>query len=105
MPRNFRQIFFWLLFSCAAASALAADERTLAKGISFGAYGTNWPRCVFLKSTESRISVAITPNIGGRIVAYSLNDENILFDGAVAGRKNMAGGYQCDVGPETLDLP
>ncbi len=83
----------------------AAERRDLAKGMYLAEYSTNWPRCIFMDSSESKISVVASPMIGGRIISYSLNGDNILFDGAAAGRRNMAGGYQCDIGPETLDLP
>ncbi|MDB6024841.1 MAG: hypothetical protein JWM68_1064 [Verrucomicrobiales bacterium] len=85
--------------------AESVERKNLATGVYLGEYSTNWPRCVFMDSSESKVSIAVTPNVGGRIVSYSLNGDNILFDGAAVGRRNMAGGYQCDIGPETLDLP
>ncbi len=89
----------------AAVPCSSAERRELTKGVFLGEYSTNWPKCLFMDSSESKVSVVITPNIGGRIVNFSLNANNILFDGAAVGKRNMAGGYQCDVGPGTLDLP
>lgn len=91
-----------LLLTCQGRSA---DRRDLAKGVYLAEFSTNWSRCLFLESSESKVTAVISPGIGGRIVSYNLNGDNILFDGAAVGRRNMAGGYQCDVGPESLDLP
>jgi hypothetical protein len=99
------QIIILAVLLCIDCSGWAAERKDLTTGLYLAEFSTNWSRCLFMDSSEAKVSVVMSPAIGGRIVSYSLNGDNILFDGATAGRKDMAGGYQCDVGPETLDLP
>jgi hypothetical protein len=60
----------------------------------------------------SAVRAVIVPQAGGRIFEYSLNGQNILFQGPAAhataslelGRPAPAVGYQCDLGPEIRGL-
>src|SRR5512138_1165414 len=67
-------------------------------------YG-GWTNCIVLRGGDCK-AVAV-PGVGGRVLHYSINGENILFENpelwgdTLLTKSNFwAGGYQCDVGPE-----
>jgi hypothetical protein len=86
--------------------------RDLPPGVEMRDY-TGWANCLFLNASEIPVQVVIVPEVGGRIVHYSLNTTNILLEnsisqGALLGAKNedlFLGGYQCDVSAGPRPLP
>jgi hypothetical protein len=90
------------LSSSAAPSAPA--NRAAGKNALVRTNYLGWDNCFFLSG--SAVRAVIVPNAGGRIVQYSLNGENVLFErlGQPSARADL-GGYQCDVGPELRRLP
>ena len=108
-------IFCRIIFAalvCATTPARGENPNDLPKGVEVKNY-TGWDESVFFRATGKPIQAVMVPAIGGRIVHYSLNGENIIFENAAAQGKTLAnskgefwtGGYQCDVGPELHDLP
>lgn len=73
----------------------------------------DWPGSIFLYSPENRVQAVIAPAVGGRLVRFSLGEDNILLEHESAFGKTTAntttnftvGGYQCDLGPEIRGLP
>lgn len=73
---------------------------------------TGWDGSFLLNAASPSVKAVIAPAVGGRIVHYSLEGENILWENPDAFGKTLAnatapfsvGGYQCDLGPE-LRLP
>jgi hypothetical protein len=56
--------------------------------------------------------VVIVPSIGGRVLNFSLNGENVIFDSTGANGRTLltssnlsVGGYQLDIGPELRGIP
>ena len=105
-------LFFGLLMG--AARLVAEETNDLPKGVEVRSY-TGWAESVFLNSAERPVQAVIVPVIGGRIVHYSLNGQNILFENAASQGKSLrdfknspqmfwVGGYQCDAGPEIRGL-
>ncbi|MGA2555291.1 MAG: hypothetical protein ABSG04_03370 [Verrucomicrobiota bacterium] len=86
--------------------------RDLPPGVEVRDY-TGWANCLFLNASERPVQVVIVPEVGGRIVHYSLNGANILLEnsmsqGALLGSKNedlFLGGYQCDAAAGARLLP
>lgn len=74
---------------------------------------TGWNPTIHLSHSDTRARAVIAPQVGGRIVHYSLSGENIIFENASAfgltiggtNRNFWVGGYQCDLGPELRNLP
>jgi hypothetical protein len=104
-----------IIYSLALLLALAAGAqnlRNLPPGVELRDY-TGWAGCLFLNASEIPVQAVIVPEVGGRIVHYSLNATNILLEnsgsqGALLGAKNedlFLGGYQCDVAAGTGPLP
>lgn len=79
-------------------------------GVFVGAW-RGWTNSLLLQATNPAVMAAVAPGAGGRILHFSLDGENILFDPAEAGAapdgKTLlaAAGYQCDIGPESRGLP
>lgn len=91
-------------FALSALSAVAIETNlTAVAGIEIAAYNS-WARSVALVSTQAQTRAVVVPSIGGRIVHYSLDGDNILFEGSTNEDFQLAG-YQCDIGPELADLP
>ena len=72
-------------------------------------YG-GWTNSIVLRGGDCK--VVIVPAVGGRVLHYSINGENILFENpelwgdTLLTRSNFwAGGYQCDIGPELRGIP
>lgn len=81
-------------------------------GVFAGLYA-GWSNVVLLQATNKVADAVIVPDIGGRVLQFALNGENILFeppDGAGGTLAKDApgfpvGGSQCDVGPESARFP
>lgn len=103
-----------MLAILASDAAHAQSERRgpYLNGITFGPY-SGWTNCLAVNDIHGQYQAVIVPELGGRIVHYSYDLINILYlNPQTHGRtlKNSpgpfyAGGYQCDLGPETLGLP
>jgi hypothetical protein len=85
----------------------AADSRKLDGAVE--TYG-GWTNCMVLRGGDCK--TVVVPGVGGRILHYSINGENILFENpdlwgdTLLTKSNFwAGGYQCDVGPEIRGIP
>lgn len=95
-----------------AIGSLHAAEQSLPRGVEAKQY-TGWEECVFLNASEAPVQATIVPAIGGRIINFSYDNDNILFENAAsAGRTTSdnkgpfwASGYQCDLGPEIRGIP
>jgi hypothetical protein len=96
----------WMFVVLFHFSCLAEPWEHMSPGVMFGTY-SNWPRSVIMFAREPDVQAVITPNVGGRIVHYSMRGKNVLLDRPITGTNQMfhVGGYQCDVGPEILELP
>jgi hypothetical protein len=75
-----------------------------------------WNEALFLEAPQARVSARVVPEIGGRIVSFSLGDENILFENQDYLGKSLANtkpgaiaqgyiGYNVDLGPELRGIP
>jgi len=75
-------------------------------------YG-GWEKCFQFRAQDKDVTALLVPQIGARLIQYSLNGENILFDPVEARGKTIekntgwfwAGGYQIDIGPEMRGIP
>ncbi len=89
-------------------SAFAAEAT--AEGVRVESF-SGWTNALALTGGDAKVVLA--PAVGGRIVCFALNGENILYDDPESRGKTLAsqpggfpiGGYQCDVGPELRGLP
>jgi hypothetical protein len=94
------------------SSPQGQDADELPAGVEARTY-TGWANCIYLNASETPVQVVVAPAVGGRIVHYSLNGQNILFEntanqGATLGANPAdlwLGGYQCDAGPPSRHLP
>jgi hypothetical protein len=101
-----------LEFFLVLTAGRAQNLRDLPPGVEVRDY-TGWAGCLFLNASEIPVQAVIVPEVGGRIVHYSLTATNILLEnsgsqGALLGAKNedlFLGGYQCDVAAGTRILP
>jgi hypothetical protein len=89
----------------------AAGPDQLPAGIELRDY-TGWEQSIFINATETPVQAVIVPAVGGRVVDFSLNGDNILFENPATRGRTMAGneelwlgGYQCDVGSSGRGLP
>lgn len=58
--------------------------------------------------TGSALQAVVVPNLGGRLLEYSINGENVLLDSfgtLPLAPTAIAPGYQCDIGPELRGIP
>jgi hypothetical protein len=105
-------IFVILCSPILVAVAANSDGSSPAKSTG-GVVSTNylgWENSFVL--TGSTIRAVIVPALGGRILQYALNGENVLYEGpnsmrisAAIGLDSQIGGYQCDIGPEIRGIP
>src|SRR4051794_11141336 len=73
-------------------------------------YG-GWTDCLVMRGGDCK--TVVVPAVGGRVLSYAINGENILFENPEAlGRTFLnssndfwVGGYQCDIGPEVRGIP
>jgi hypothetical protein len=101
-----------LLLASVSFPVQAADTNELPAGVETRTY-TGWPNSVYLNASETPVQVVIVPSIGGRLVHYSFNGLNILFENSASQGATLAnssgdlmfGGYQCDLGPDSRHLP
>jgi hypothetical protein len=107
VKRTLKQFSFaTLVIHFFANVSVFAVDTNLAKvaGVDIAAYNS-WARSVSLISSNG-VRAVVVPSIGGRIVNYSLNGENILFDRNADTNENFRlPGYQCDIGPELANIP
>jgi hypothetical protein len=85
----------------------AADPKSTEVAVE--AYG-GWTNCFVLRGGDCK--AVVVPGVGGRILHYSINGENIIYENpelwgdTLRTRSNFwAGGYQCDIGPEIRGIP
>lgn len=106
---------FWLalVVSCFVLDgAQATNSDALPAGVEVREY-TGWKQSVYLNASERPVQMVMIPQVGGRIVHFSLNGENILFENTASLGKTLltsvvplwVGGYQCDFGPEMRGIP
>jgi len=100
----FRRIAFSYLLAGAVLAA-AAEPKDVATEV----YG-GWTNTLVMRGGDCK--AVVVPAVGGRILHYSINGENILFENpdsagaTLLTRSNFsAGGYQCDIGPELRGIP
>lgn len=103
--------FLGLAFTLSLVVAVtAADEKPLISDVTQEAYGL-WKNCLVLRGGDCK--AVIVPAVGGRVLSYSINGENIMFDNPAANGRTLlntasnfsAGGYQLDIGPELRGVP
>jgi len=109
-----RAIFIALLFFAFAPGRISAAEDPIGpfQGIRL-APQTGWTNSFHLEGASGNVRLAIAPEVGGRIVHYSLGGENIIFENPAGFGKTLAtarsgfwvGGYQIDIGPEIRGIP
>lgn len=106
-------LLFGLCFTAAGLwRAVAQAEETFLNGLTFGAY-SQWTNCLALNDKAKKFQAVVVPDLGGRLMHYSYDLINILYKNpealgrtlANSRRPFYAGGYQCDLGPETFPLP
>ena len=69
-----------------------------------------WEDCLIMRGGDCRAVIA--PAVGGRVMSYTVNGENILLENTNTWGRTLAntpggfwaGGYQCDVGPEVRGI-
>jgi hypothetical protein len=98
-----------LLLASALTIQSAPKPNALIKGIRLGTH-TGWNNSFFFKG--GKVEAVVVPAVGARILSYSLNGENILFEVPSSAGKVLdaasdfwVGGYQADVGPELANVP
>ena len=109
---NFKHFSPVLSFVIIAFRCFAASAQELPAGVEVRNY-TGWDKSIFINATEKPVEAVIAPAVGGRVVHFSYNGENILFENPASQGKTMdasleplwIGGYQCDVGPQGRDIP
>lgn len=91
---------------CAAFGA----DNPFPKGIEVRNY-QGWRESIYLNATEKAVQAVVVPGIGGRLVHFSLNGTNILFENfgslgktLFTGSNLWFGGYQCQLGPDSRAL-
>jgi hypothetical protein len=108
--RGARRVILAIGLSC-LYGAKAQTNHELPPGVELHEY-TGWPNCLLLNASELAVQAVVVPAVGGRIVHYSLDGQNILLEnsgsqGVILGVKNedlFLGGYQCDIGPAESGL-
>jgi hypothetical protein len=101
-----------LLLAATLARAAAPPEAPLLNGLTFGDY-SGWTNCLALNDKAHRFQVVVVPAFGGRVMRYSHDRLNILYQNPAAEGRTLdtaegpfyAGGYHCDLGPETAGVP
>jgi hypothetical protein len=87
----------------------AAEPRSVTHDVAQETYGY-WKNCLVMRGGDCK--AVVVPGIGGRMLNFSLNGENILFDNPDASGLTLriatnfwASGYQLDLGPELRGIP
>lgn len=106
---NMNQLLVVMIFLALTLGAIAADTKSGSPDVTMEAYG-GWNECLIMRGGDCK--AVVVPAIGGRVLNYSVNGENILFDNPLANGRTLlhssnfqAGGYQLDVGPELRGIP
>lgn len=89
-----------------------AANPTLAEGVKVQSHN-GWDHSLMMTASKSKARAVLAPAVGGRVIYYGLNDENILYEAPGSRGKTLqnsktgfpAGGYQCDLGPELGGVP
>lgn len=95
-----------------AFNAPAAEPRQLRTGVVERDY-RGWEHSLVVEATDVEVRFVVAPAVGGRIVEYSLNEQNILWsppgiDGvtlATSPKGFATPGHQVDIGPELRGIP
>jgi hypothetical protein len=91
-----------------ATALLTSAAETKTPDVTPEIYG-GWSDGLVMRGGDAK--VVVVPSVGGRVLNFSLNGENILFDPDLKGRTLLnssnfsAGGYQLDLGPELRGIP
>lgn len=93
-----------------AVLGLGAAEPSKFNDVAVETYG-GWKECLVLSGGD--VKAVIVPGVGGRVMSFALNGENILFENPEAWGRTLVntsngfwvGGYQCDLGPELRGIP
>jgi hypothetical protein len=99
-----RAIIRFVCLIVAGHLATAAETNRLAAGVRMETYSA-WENALVLSGGDCK--AVVLPAVGGRILHYSLNGDNILYEEPGSGGKTLAGtpegfvvgGYQCELGP------
>ncbi len=91
---------------------LCAGAVHAAQGVRIDRY-TGWDGSIFLHGKDPKVMAIIVPAVGGRIVHFGLDENNVLYEHLGTLGKTLAntkewfwmGGYQCDIGPEIRGIP
>jgi hypothetical protein len=94
----------------AASLGAVAMGAGVANDVVMENYG-GWPECLVMRGGDCK--AIVVPAVGGRVLSYAINGENILFENPEASGRTLldssngfwAGGYQCDIGPEVRGIP
>ncbi|MFM1769730.1 MAG: hypothetical protein RJA22_2259 [Verrucomicrobiota bacterium] len=70
-------------------------------GVFHGRWG-RWTNSLLLQATSAPVDVVVAPEAAGRILRFSLNNENVLHD---PGTETPVGGHYCDLGFPPADGP
>jgi hypothetical protein len=91
---------------------MSAEPRQLRTGVVAMDY-RGWPESLVVEATDVEVKLVVAPAVGGRIVEYSLDGQNILWsppgiDGvtlATSPKGFATPGHQVDIGPELRGIP
>ena len=100
----------WLGMLLAVPMALAG-EQPLSLIMPTNETFSGWESPQVLTGGDCRM--VVVPSVGGRVMFFAVNGENLIHLEPGSGGKTLAtesapfsvGGYQCDVGPELRGLP
>lgn len=95
-----------------AALPLHAQQKTGSRGVTRTPF-QGWNDCLRLESRDTPARAIVAPGLGGRVLAYGVGDDNILWLNPDTLGKSLPsdaagfdpGGFQCDIGPEVAALP
>lgn len=88
-----------------------AQQKTGARGVSRVSF-QGWNDCLKLESRDTPASAVVLPAVGGRVVAYGIGEDNLLWLNPDTLGKSLPaegagfdpGGFYCDIGPEVAGL-
>ena len=100
--------FIWAGASCLVGAEAEGGSTTF--NVKRGVYG-GWNDSLTMSGGDSKLTVV--PSVGGRVMSYALNNENIIFENPNAFGRTLSntpsgfspGGAQCDIGPELRGIP
>lgn len=90
----------------------AAETLSTPDGVRWRTY-TGWDGSLFLEADDVSVMAVVVPAVGGRILHYGFNGDNLIYEIPAGAGKTLAntpsglrvGGYQCDIGPEIRGIP